>query len=140
MKQSEMLHVGPYTIRLEQVFKRTGQGYREDVAHFSILEGANDTVIGVLEPSKRIHTGREMPTTEAGIITFGLGQLYASLDDFASDGRVSVRAYWKPLVTLIWGGALIMALGGALSLSDRRVRIAAGRRQAAPSHAAGAKA
>jgi cytochrome c-type biogenesis protein CcmF len=140
MKQGEMLHVGPYTIRLEQIFKRTGQGYREDVARFSILESPNDTVIGVLEPSKRIHTGREMPTTEAGIVTFGLGQLYASLDDFASDGRVSIRAYWKPLVTLIWGGALLMALGGALSLSDRRVRIAAARRQAASSHAVGAKA
>jgi cytochrome c-type biogenesis protein CcmF len=140
MKQGEMLQVGPYAIRLEQMFKRNGEGYREDVARYTIVDGRNGASLGVLEPSKRIHTGREMPTTEAGIVTFGLGQLYASIDDIAADGHVSVRAYWKPLVTLIWGGALVMALGGALSLSDRRVRITAGRRHAATAPVAGAKA
>ncbi|NBU14857.1 MAG: heme lyase NrfEFG subunit NrfE, partial [Alphaproteobacteria bacterium] len=67
-------------------------------------------------------------TTEAGIVTFGLGQLYASLNEILPDGRVSIHLYWKPLVTLIWGGALVMAFGGALSLSDRRVRITAAER------------
>jgi cytochrome c-type biogenesis protein CcmF len=65
-----------------------------------------------------------MPTTEAGIVTYGLGQLYASVNEIMPDGRVSIRFYWKPLVTLIWGGALVMGIGGALSLSDRRARIA----------------
>jgi len=118
----EPLSVGPYTVSLEQAFKRKGEGFREDVAQFSVMEGASAR--GLIETSKRIHTGREMPTTEAGIVTYGLGQLYASVNEILPDGRVSIRFYWKPLVTLIWGGALIMALGGAISLADRRVRIA----------------
>jgi cytochrome c-type biogenesis protein CcmF len=66
-----------------------------------------------------------MPTTEAGIVTYGLGQLYASVNEILPGGKVSIRFYWKPLVTLIWGGALVMAFGGVLSLSDRRMRLAA---------------
>jgi cytochrome c-type biogenesis protein CcmF len=116
------LSVGPYTVSLEQAFTRKGEGFREDVAQFSVMEGADAR--GLIETSKRVHTGREMPTTEAGIVTYGLGQLYASVNEILPDGRVSIRFYWKPLVTLIWGGALVMALGGAMSLADRRVRIA----------------
>ncbi len=119
----ESLAVGPYTVTLEQSFKRTGQGFREDVVRFAVKEG--DQAKGTIESSKRIHTGREMPTTEAGIVTYGLGQLYASVNDTLPDGKVSIRFYWKPLVTLIWAGALVMALGGALSLADRRLRIGA---------------
>ncbi len=120
--KNEPLAVGPYTVSLEQAFKRKGEGFREDVAQFTVKEGA--TPRGIIESSKRVHTGREMPTTEAGIVTYGFGQLYASVNEILPDGRVSIRFYWKPLVTLIWGGALIMALGGAVSLADRRVRIA----------------
>jgi len=120
--KKEPLNVGPYTVSLEQAFKRKGEGFREEVAQFSVTEGTGAR--GLIETSKRVHTGREMPTTEAGIVTYGFGQLYASVNEILPDGRVSIRFYWKPLVTLIWGGAIFMALGGALSLSDRRVRIA----------------
>ena len=65
-----------------------------------------------------------MPTTEAGIFTRGLSQLYVSIGDQTPDGIV-VRAWWKPLVVLIWGGALLMMAGGALSLLDRRLRVGA---------------
>jgi cytochrome c-type biogenesis protein CcmF len=122
VQRHEPLVVGPYTVALEQAFKRKGQGFQEDVAQFSIVEEGQAR--GLIETSKRVHTGREMPTTEAGIVTFHFGQLYASVNDILPDGRVSIRFYWKPLVTFIWGGALMMALGGALSLADRRSRIA----------------
>ena len=78
-----------------------------------------------------------MATTEAAIETFGLSQLYVSLGD-----RVGRRRAWrcahhcKPLVTLIWLGALVMALGGVLSLSDRRLRVGAPRRAARAAEAA----
>ena len=65
----------------------------------------------------------------------GLSQLYVSARrDRAPTARVGVRLYWKPLVLLIWLGAVVMALGGALSLTDRRLRVGApGRRgRAAP--------
>jgi cytochrome c-type biogenesis protein CcmF len=83
-------------------------------------------VVALVEPAKRTYLVGGRPTTEAGIKTFGLGQLYISLGD-PGDGAVSARIYWKPLVTLIWLGAVVMALGGALSLSDRRLRIGAPR-------------
>jgi len=66
-----------------------------------------------------------MPTTDAGITTVGLGQVYISLGEVQADGSVGVRMYYKPLVLLIWIGALVMALGGGVSLTDRRLRIGA---------------
>ncbi len=90
-----------------------------------------------MEPSKRRFASRGTDTTEAAIHTFGFSQLYISLGDIAADGTVTVRLYWKPLVTLIWLGALVMAAGGLLSLSDRRLRVGAPRpaRRAEPAPA-----
>jgi len=73
----------------------------------------------------RPYVPRAMPATEAGIMTVGLGQVYVSLGEVEADGSVGVRLYYKPLVLLIWIGALVMALGGAVSLTDRRLRIGA---------------
>jgi cytochrome c-type biogenesis protein CcmF len=55
----------------------------------------------------------------------GLSQLYVSLGELKPDGSVGVRIYYKPLVLLIWLGPVAMAMGGALSLSDRRLRVGA---------------
>jgi cytochrome c-type biogenesis protein CcmF len=60
-------------------------------------------------------------------LTSGLSQLYLSLGDVNDDGSVAVRLYYKPMVLLIWIGAIVMMFGGALSLSDRRLRIGAPR-------------
>jgi cytochrome c-type biogenesis protein CcmF len=68
---------------------------------------------------------RGMPTTEAGILTVGLGQVYASFGEVQETGAIGLRLYHKPLVLLIWLGAVVMAFGGALSLTDRRMRIGA---------------
>jgi cytochrome c-type biogenesis protein CcmF len=67
-----------------------------------------------------------MVTTESAIATFGFSQLYISLGDL-NEAAATVRVYWKPLVTLIWLGPLVMVLGGLLSLSDRRLRVGAPR-------------
>ncbi|WP_037076891.1 cytochrome c-type biogenesis CcmF C-terminal domain-containing protein, partial [Rhizobium mesoamericanum] len=70
------------------------------------------------------------PTTEAGILTFGLSQLYVSLGDPTQNGGIVVRIWWKPFILCIWGGAVIMAIGGVVSLSDRRLRVGAPSRRA----------
>jgi cytochrome c-type biogenesis protein CcmF len=78
-----------------------------------------------MEPSKRSFASRGTTTTEAALMTRGVSQLYLSLGDTNNDGSIAVRLYHKPLVLLIWLGAVVMALGGVLSLSDRRLRIGA---------------
>jgi cytochrome c-type biogenesis protein CcmF len=60
-------------------------------------------------------------------MTRGLSQLYISLGDQNPDGGLAVRIYHKPMVLMIWLGAVVMFLGGGLSLSDRRLRVGAPR-------------
>ena len=81
--------------------------------------------LGRLQPSKRSFAARNSATSEAALLTRGASQLYLSLGDAGTDGSVTVRVYHKPLVLLIWLGAVVMFFGGALSLSDRRLRIGA---------------
>ena len=54
-----------------------------------------------------------------------MSQVYASVGETGTDGSVGIRIYYKPLVLLIWLGAVVMALGGAISLTDRRMRVGA---------------
>jgi cytochrome c-type biogenesis protein CcmF len=133
MHPGESARLGPYTVVLEAVTPRRGPDYRENVARLSIRDG--DRLIGEVAPGKRVFEGRQMPTSEAGLMTLGLGQVYASVADFEAGGAAGLRLYWKPLVLLIWLGAVVMALGGALSLTDRRSRIAAPARARAPAGA-----
>ena len=84
-------------------------------------------LLGAMEPSRRTFPARNMATTEAALMTRGVSQLYLSLGDPNPDGSVPVRLYFKPQVLMIWLGALIMFIGGALSLSDRRLRVGAPR-------------
>jgi cytochrome c-type biogenesis protein CcmF len=93
--------------------------------------------IAMIEPARRQFTARQTATTQAGIATLDFGQIYVSIGDPAADGTVPARLYWKPLVTFIWLGACVMALGGAFSLADRRLRFGAPAR-AKPSAAAAA--
>jgi cytochrome c-type biogenesis protein CcmF len=110
-------------VRLDSVVPRTEANYREEVARLTVFRG--DREIGPMETMKRLYIARGMPTTEAGIMTVGLSQVYASFGDPQPDGSIGLRLYYKPLVLLIWIGPLIMALGGALSLTDRRFRVGA---------------
>ena len=80
-----------------------------------------------MEPSRRTFPDRSMATTEAALMSRGVSQLYLSIGDPNKDGSLPVRLYFKPYVLLIWLGALFMFFGGALSLSDRRLRIGAPR-------------
>nr|WP_205800163.1 heme lyase CcmF/NrfE family subunit [Microvirga terricola] len=130
MKVGDRLKAGSYEIRLERLVPRVEANYREDVA--LLMVSHNGRELGNLETMKRLYVTRNMPTTEAGIMTVGLGQVYASLGEIQSDGSIGLRLYYKPLVLLIWLGALVMAAGGALSLTDRRLRIGAPARAKVP--------
>ncbi len=131
--------VGPYQVVINTVGERTGPNYREIVAPMTIRSGG--AFVAAIEPARRQFATRQMATTEAGIATIDFGQVYVSIGDPSADGTVPARLYWKPLVTLIWLGACVMAFGGALSLADRRLRFGAPARakSAAAAVAAGAR-
>ena len=115
--------VGPYEVVVDTVGLRDGPNYHETVAVMTIRSGG--VYAAAVEPARRQFATRQMATTQAGIATLDFGQVYISIGDPAPDGSVPARLYWKPLVTFIWLGACIMALGGALSLADRRLRFGA---------------
>jgi cytochrome c-type biogenesis protein CcmF len=128
MKPGQTVEAGGYWLRFDGMTPATGPNYSEERGHFSI--GRAGVAVAAVWSSKRIYTARQMPTTEAGILTFGLSQLYLSLGDPTNDGGIVVRIWWKPFILCIWGGALIMAIGGVVSLSDRRLRVGAPSRRA----------
>ncbi|MBP1882894.1 heme lyase CcmF/NrfE family subunit [Sinorhizobium mexicanum] len=123
MKPGMMVEAGGYTLRFDGMRPGRGPNYTEETGHFTVSRGG--VAVTEIWSSKRLYTARRMPTTEAGIRTFGLSQLYVSLGDQMTDGGIVVRVWWKPLILCIWGGALIMMAGGVVSLSDRRLRVGA---------------
>jgi len=123
LKPSEGAQLAGYSLKLENITQRQGPNYREQIARFSV--GLDGTLLGVMTPSKRSFTTRGSSTTEAALLTRGFSQLYISLGDTSADGAIAVRIYHKPLVLLIWFGPVLMAFGGLLSLSDRRLRVGA---------------
>jgi cytochrome c-type biogenesis protein CcmF len=90
-----------------------------------------------LQPEKRVYRVQQNPMTEAAIATGLTGDLYVALGEELDDGSWTLRVYTKPFVDWIWGGCLLMALGGLLAVADRRYRQGARAPQAAPAAAEG---
>ena len=132
MKTDDVARIAGYALKLEGIAARQGPNYREDVAQFTVTR--NGEPVSVMTPSKRNFSTRGSSTTEAALLSRGFSQLYISLGDKGADGAIAVRIYYKPLVLLIWFGPVLMAFGGMLSLSDRRLRVGAPR-PAKPSRA-----
>jgi cytochrome c-type biogenesis protein CcmF len=130
LKPSQTVSLSSYDLTFDGLAQRAGPNYQAQVATFTVRNGGN--VIGTMEPSKRSFSARATTTTEAALMMRGVGQLYLSLGDVNADGSIAIRLYYKPMVLLIWLGAVVMALGGALSLSDRRLRIGAPKPAAKP--------
>jgi cytochrome c-type biogenesis protein CcmF len=123
MRAGDTAPVGGYQFRLDGLTQRQGPNYREMVAQFTVSRDGEK--INSMTPSKRNFTTREASTTEAALLSRGASQLYISLGDANANGTIAVRIYYKPLVLLIWWGPVLMAFGGMLSLSDRRLRVGA---------------
>jgi cytochrome c-type biogenesis protein CcmF len=134
MRPGETVELSGHTLRFEGIFPQKGPNFTEDRARFRLI-GADGNAYGEISSAKRFFQARQMATTESGIRTIGLSQLYLSLGDENNDGSVVVRLWWKPLVTLIWGGGLVMMAGAAMSLADRRLRVGAPARRRKPAAA-----
>jgi cytochrome c-type biogenesis protein CcmF len=121
MRVGDVRNLAGFRITLEKVHPVKGPNYSETAALFSVSKVGVQR--GVVTSTKRIYAVHGTPTTQVGLLTLGLHQVYASIGDFEPDGRIGVRLYWKPLILLVWLGALAMAMGGTLALSDRRSRL-----------------
>jgi cytochrome c-type biogenesis protein CcmF len=123
LRPGDTVSLHGYELSFDALAQRQGPNYRELIAKFAVRR--DGVPIGEMHPGKRTFPARGNATTEAALMTRGFSQLYLSLGDSNPDGSISVRLYHKPLVLLIWFGSLVMAFGGMLSLSDRRLRIGA---------------
>ncbi|MHA7867090.1 MAG: heme lyase CcmF/NrfE family subunit [Salipiger thiooxidans] len=126
----EPFTVGAYEIELQDVQRVQGPNYFSTMGEVAVREDGRE--IAHLYPEKRDYPVAKMPTTEAAIDYRFLRDVYVVIGDQQTAGGWTMRVYIKPLANWIWGGAILMALGGLLSLSDRRFRIAAGARKTAP--------
>ncbi|WP_265499952.1 heme lyase CcmF/NrfE family subunit [Paracoccus beibuensis] len=124
--------VGDFQMVLRSVERNDGPNY---LAQRALVDVTRDgRPVATLTPEKRVYPVQGMPTTEAAIDYGFWRDLYVVLGDEQAGGGWALRTYVKPFANWIWGGAMLMALGGLISLSDRRYRVAAGARRTA--HAA----
>jgi cytochrome c-type biogenesis protein CcmF len=123
MSPGDKVQIRNYDVTFDRSFNRAGPNYSELAAAFTVRR--HGEIVGILEPSKRTFSSRGMTTTESALMTRGVSQLYLSLGEIRDNGSVDIRLYYKPLVLLIWLGCVVMAIGGAFSLSDRRLRVGA---------------
>ena len=109
--------VGPFQVELQGVEPVAGPNWTAVEARLSVRRGDGEPF--VLRPQARMFSSPPTPTSEAAIATMIDGQLYVAMGEEVEGGRRQLRLWWKPLVTLIWLGGGMVALGGLLSLIGR---------------------
>ena len=120
----ESFEVASYNVTLVDVRRVEGPNYISTMAEIVLAQ--NGSEVARLFPEKRIYPVAGMPTTEAAIANGVFRDLYVVIGDPQEGGGWALRTFIKPFANWIWAGAIIMALGGTLSLTDRRFRVAAG--------------
>jgi cytochrome c-type biogenesis protein CcmF len=121
MSAGDTVSVGGYQIQLQNVAQAMGPNYKAMRGTFLLMK--NGTAEATLYPEKRSYFSSTMPMTEAAIDVGLTRDIYVSLGEELDDKSWAVRVYYKPFVDWIWGGCLLMALGGVLAISDKRYRI-----------------
>jgi cytochrome c-type biogenesis protein CcmF len=123
MAPGSVVAVGSQLLRFDGVAPSAGQNYETQRGRFELLRDGRP--VATLHPEKRTYVSMPAtPITEAAIASSWLGDVYVSLGAPTEQGAWTVSAYHKPLVTWIWGGCALMALGGVFALLDRRYRLA----------------
>jgi cytochrome c-type biogenesis protein CcmF len=121
MNRGDTTEINGYVFKMISVRDVEGPNY---VAAQGLLEVTkNGRLVATMQPEKRVYRVQQNPMTEAAIDTNPLRDLYVSMGEPVEGGAWVVRVQHKPLVTWIWGGCVLMALGGLLAASDRRYRV-----------------
>jgi len=130
MEPGSTVSAGGYEFRFINVNDNIrGPNYR--AARAEILVSRNGQEIERMYPEKRLYVAGGNPMTETAIDSGVFRDLYVSMGEEVTPGIWIVRVYYKPFVGWIWGGAVLMALGGGLALSDRRYALARQKERAA---------
>jgi cytochrome c-type biogenesis protein CcmF len=128
MRAGDTLEIAGYTIAFDGAREVAGPNYVAIQGVFRVLDGTETRF--TLTPERRSYPAERSQTTEAAIHTTWFADLYVVLGEGDGANRWTVRAYHNPLVPWIWVGAIVMALGGMVSLTDRRLRVGAPKRAA----------
>ena len=121
MRVGETATVNGYAFTMKSLNDVKGPNYVAARATFEVVKDGK--LVTILSPEKRMYLVQKMPMTEAGIDRGFTRDLYVSLGEATRDGAWIVRVQHKPFVGWIWGGCIIMALGGLLAATDRRYRV-----------------
>jgi cytochrome c-type biogenesis protein CcmF len=123
LKEGESAKLAGYTLTLEKVGMRQGPNYEALVGVVRVMKNGRD--LGFMLPEKRRFPVERQEKTEAAIRTNGMSDLYIVIGDDNGQGGWTIRAYENSFAPWIWAGAMIMAAGGLVSLTDRRYRVGA---------------
>jgi cytochrome c-type biogenesis protein CcmF len=118
-RPGEQVAVGPWLVEFKSITPAAGSNWTALEAELRASRGSG---VSVLKPQARYYTDPPTETNESAILTTLSGQLYTVIGRPAEDGRWQLRLWWKPLVTLIWLGGALIALGGLLALLGRAWR------------------
>ncbi|HWI82728.1 heme lyase CcmF/NrfE family subunit [Ramlibacter sp.] len=121
MEPGDVTSVGGYEFKFLGVRTVQGPNYQAARGEFQVSRAGKD--VTTLFPEKRNYASSSMPMTEAAIDAGFTRDVYVSLGEPLEGKAWAIRVYFKPFVDWIWGGCLLMALGGALAIADRRYRI-----------------
>lgn len=116
-----------YTLTLKGVNEVHGPNY--DAARATLLLTQGPRLVGVLTPEKRLYVAQQMPMTEASINVGWQRDIYVALGEYLDDDSWTVHLHYKPFISWIWLGCLLMSLGGILAVADKRYRRLAARRK-----------
>jgi cytochrome c-type biogenesis protein CcmF len=119
----EMVAIAGYEVSLDRVQQLRGENFTAEQGQFEVVRDGEP--LAAMTSERRFYQVSGNTTTEAGIHAFYLSNLYIAIGEPDGRGHWVVRLYHHPLALLIWFGPLTMALGGFVSLSDRRLRIGA---------------
>ncbi|MEL7311262.1 MAG: heme lyase CcmF/NrfE family subunit [Pseudomonadota bacterium] len=130
VRNGESLAISGYEIRFDGLSDGIGPNYTARQGAFTVTRDGRQ--IAELRPEKRSYTTQVSEMTEAGIHATLARDLFVAMGDDLGDGAWSVRVQYKPMIRLIWLGALIMAFGGLVAMTDARYRVAARKSRSAP--------
>ena len=121
MSAGDEVEIGPYLFVFDGIEEVEGPNYAATRGLVAVSKGGK--AVAFLTPEKRHYHVRRDVMTEAAIDAGFSRDLYVALGESLGDGSWAIRIYFKPFMRWVWGGAMIMALGGFIALSDRRYRI-----------------